>query len=68
MDSISLLKGVHKPNQLDAYESIFIRRRQKENIELLNEDDGNVNSRLFDLIFLVTLSAGAGIFNFETSV
>jgi predicted GIY-YIG superfamily endonuclease len=51
MDSISLLKEVHKPNQLDAYESIFIRKRQKENVELLNEDDGNVNSRLFDLIF-----------------
>jgi hypothetical protein len=36
---------------IDAYESIFIRKRQKENVELLNEDDGNVNSKLFDLIF-----------------
>jgi hypothetical protein len=36
MDSISLLKEVRKPNQLDAYKSIFIRKRQKENIEFLN--------------------------------
>jgi hypothetical protein len=56
IDNISLFKDVRKPNPLDAYESIFIRKRKMENIELLNEDDGNVKSR------------GAAFFDFETLV
>jgi hypothetical protein len=41
--AFSFFKDVRKPIQLDPYQIIFIRNnRQKENIKLLNEDDGTV--------------------------
>jgi hypothetical protein len=47
-----LLKPVLNPNQLDAYESFYIHRhtRIKPNIELMNTDQGNISSYLFNCI------------------
>jgi hypothetical protein len=47
----SLIKEIRKPNQLDAYEGIYIMQRKKQNVELMNGDEGNVRSRLFDVLF-----------------
>jgi hypothetical protein len=44
------VKEIRKPSQLDAYESFFIMKPRKQNHELRNGDDENINSRLFDLL------------------
>jgi hypothetical protein len=59
MDSLSLLKEVSNQINSMLMKAFSVKKRQKDNIELLNEDDGNVKSRLFDVIFLGTSSAGA---------
>jgi hypothetical protein len=50
LDNLSPLKEIRKPSQLDAYESFLIMKLRKQNHELMNGDDGNINSRLFDLL------------------
>jgi hypothetical protein len=49
-DKLFLLKEIRKTNQLEAYESFFIMKLRKQNHELINGDDGNIKSRLFDLL------------------
>jgi hypothetical protein len=48
---VSLIKEIRKPNQLDAYEGIYIMQRKKKIAELMNGDEGNVRSKLFDVLF-----------------
>jgi hypothetical protein len=55
LENFSLLKEIRKPSQLDAYESFFIRKLRKQNHELMNGDDGNIKSRLFDLLLQKTI-------------
>jgi hypothetical protein len=50
IDSLSILREVRKPSQLDAYESIFIQKGRKNQQILLNEDEGNIRSILFNLV------------------
>jgi hypothetical protein len=50
IDSLSILKEVRKPSQLDAYESIFIQKCRRNQQILLNEDEGNIRSSLFNLV------------------
>jgi hypothetical protein len=45
-DNFSLLKGVRRPDHLDAFESYNILKAKKEGKVLLNNDDGTVNSNL----------------------
>jgi hypothetical protein len=40
IDNVSLIKEIRKPNQLDAYEGIYIMQRNKKNAELMNGDEG----------------------------
>jgi hypothetical protein len=52
IDNVSLIKEIRKPHQLDAYEAdVYIMQRKKKNVELMNGDEGNVRSRLFDVLF-----------------
>jgi hypothetical protein len=51
IDNVSLIIKIRKPHQLDSYEAIYIMHRKKKNIELMNGDEGNVRSRLFDVVF-----------------
>jgi hypothetical protein len=51
IDNVSLIKEIRKPHQLDAYEAIYIMQRKKKNVELMNGDERNVRSRLFDVLF-----------------
>jgi hypothetical protein len=46
LDNFSLLKKVHRPDHLDAFESYYILKAKKEGKELLNNVDGKVNSTL----------------------
>jgi hypothetical protein len=51
LDDVKLLKEVRKQNQLDAYESIFIKKRKNINNILMNGNDGNIKlNHLLDLI------------------
>lgn len=49
---LKLLKTVMNPTRLDAYESYYIHRhtRIKPNVGLMNTDNGNVSSYLFNCI------------------
>jgi hypothetical protein len=51
IDNVSLIKEIRKPNQLDAYEGIYIMQCKKKNVEFMNGVEGNVRSRLFDVLF-----------------
>jgi hypothetical protein len=52
IDNVSRTKEMRRPKQLDAYEGIYIMQRNKKNAELMNGDEDNVRSRLFDVLFL----------------
>jgi hypothetical protein len=46
-EDLSLVKMVDRPQHLDAWESIIIRKNDKKH--LLNEDYGNIESSLIDI-------------------
>jgi hypothetical protein len=46
-EDLSLVKRVDRPQHLDAWESIIIRKNDKKH--LLNEDYGNIESSLIDI-------------------
>lgn len=50
LNNIKLLKSVTDNFLLDAYESIFINDYKKKNQNLLNGDNGNIVSSLFDFL------------------
>jgi hypothetical protein len=50
IDSLSILREVRKPSQLEAYESIFIQKCRKNQQILLNEVEGNIRSNLCNLV------------------
>jgi hypothetical protein len=49
IDNVSVIKEIRKTNQRDAYEGIYIMLCKKKNAELMNGDEGNVRSILFDV-------------------
>lgn len=48
VNNVTLLKDVKNSRHLDAYESYFI---SKNNTNLLNHENGNINSELFNFNF-----------------
>jgi hypothetical protein len=48
IENVSLIKEIRKTKQRDAYEGIYIIQRKKKNAELMNGDEGNARSILFD--------------------
>jgi uncharacterized membrane-anchored protein YjiN (DUF445 family) len=50
LDNLTLVKEVHKQNELDAYESYNISRRKKEDANLMNVGAEKITSQLFDLV------------------
>jgi hypothetical protein len=46
-ENLSLVKSVDRPQHLDAWESIIIRKNDKKH--LLNEDYGDIESSLIDI-------------------
>jgi hypothetical protein len=49
LDQLTMIKEVRKPSELDNYESIYICRRKKESVNLMNVAAERITSRLFDL-------------------
>jgi hypothetical protein len=50
IDSLRLLKEVRQRGKLDAYEGVFIHRYKNKEMQLMNADDGNVDSCLFSIV------------------
>jgi hypothetical protein len=50
IDNVSVIKEIRKTNQREAYEGINIMQRKKKNAELMNGDEGNARSILFDVL------------------